>query len=263
MTSFLRAVGLWLTVGLVAGLLPAQAAAYVPLPEHLLALAADRRDDPPPSAVHQIRTSIASAAQHKSPQYDEVVYLRFPGAFRSEMETENGRRVTLDEGGRHWVADAGALSSPKPEPLDLALRILVQNRAEGLAQVLAAQGVNLAVTSLGLFDGRIGFVLGARYPEESVPQLWFDRETLLPFRWLMVQQTPDGSLHRTEIRYFAWKKQGGLLFPEAMACYRDGQLASEVRVEKVVSPAKVPDSLFSPERLIERFAPGEMPPQGG
>ena len=118
-----------------------------------------------------------------------------------------------------------------PDLVDLALRLLVHTQPDGLARTLTEQGVDVTVTSLGRFNDRIAFVLGARYPDESVPQLWFDRETLLPLRWLLIRPSEDGIPLRTEIRFFAWQKSGNLQYPQAMACYRDGQL--------VVQPIKV------------------------
>lgn len=246
MRNCIRAVLIGSAVWLAVVSVSSQTLAYVPVADHLLVLAASRLDDPAPSVVRQVRILTAPAPGQIPLQYPEVLYIRFPGAFRSELTTEEGRRVVVERSGLRWTAAGGGLAEPASEPMDLAIRLLAHNRPEGMARVLAAEGVDLTVTSLGRFEGRLGFVLGARYPDESVPQIWFDRDTLLPFRWLMLRPTADGSFQRTEIRYFAWQKTGNLRYPHIMSCYQDEQLVSEVRVEHVQSPAEVPDSLFSP-----------------
>jgi hypothetical protein len=248
MRHFIRAAWICLAVGFGVASLSSPSAAYVPVADHLLALVASRLDDPAPSVVRQVRTLPAPEPGQAARQFREIVYIRFPGAFRSELTTDDGRRVVVERSGLRWTSKTEGIAEPTPEPMDLAIRLLVHNRPEGLARVLAAAGIDLTVTSLGRFEGRLGFVLGARYPDESVPQVWFDRETLLPFRWLMLNPTAEGPPQRTEIRYFAWQKTGDLRYPQVMACYQDERLVSEARVEGIQSPAEVPDTLFSPDR---------------
>ena len=259
MRNSIRALLIGLAVIVSVASVSSHALAYVPVADHLLVLVASRLDDPAPSVVRQVRIVTGPVAAQVPLQYREVVYIRFPGTFRSELTTEDGRRVLVERSGRRWTTEEAGLAEPAAEPIDLALRLLAHNRPEGLARVLAAQGVDLTVTSLGRFEGRLGFVLGARYPDESAPQVWFDRETLLPFRWLMLRPTADGPPQRTEIRYFGWQKTGDLRYPQVMACYQDGQLVSEVRVEKIQSPAEIPDSLFSPVQATDQPGPAAGP----
>ena len=259
MKQYARAGLVCLLLGLGALPAPGPAAAYVPVGGHLLVLAADRIDDSPPAVVRQIRRRAASPGQALR-QYDEIVYLQFPGAFRSELSAADGKRVLLERGGRRWVVGGGSLLDAPTDPLDLAIRLLVQTRPESISQVLAEQGVDVRVTSLGRFNGRVGFVLGARYPDESASQVWFDTETLLPFRWLMIRPTADGPPDRTEIRYFAWQKAGALHYPQAMTCYHSDQLISEVRVGGIQAPAEVPGDLLRPDRLPDLSSKEETEP---
>jgi hypothetical protein len=259
MSRLFRPVFLWVAIGLLAAGTPVPANAYVPVPDHLLSLVAARLDSPPPSVVRQIRILPAQPPDLHSRQYSETVHLRFPGAFRSDLETDEGQRVVIEQAGLRWTIVDGGNTEQPPDLVDLALRLLVHTRPAGLVKTLSGEGVDMSVTSLGRFNDRIAFILGARYPDESVPQLWFDKETLLPFRWLLIRPAEDGMPRRTEIRFLGWQKSGELHFPQAMACYRDEQLVSEVRVEAVTSPAEVPDALFDIKRLLKPAAPETSP----
>jgi hypothetical protein len=255
MSRLFRPVLLWVAIALLAAGTPAPANAYVPVADHLLSLVAARLDSPPPSVVRQVRILPAQPPEPHSRQYRETVHLRFPGAFRSDLEADEGQRVVIEQAGLRWTIVDGVLIEQPPDLVDLALRLLVHTRPDGLAKTLAGEGVDVSVTSLGRFNDRIAFVLGARYPDESVPQLWVDNETLLPFRWLLIRPGEDGMPRRTEIRFLGWQKSGDLQYPQAMACYRDEQLISQVRVEAVTSPASVPDALFAIQRLVKPTIP--------
>jgi hypothetical protein len=246
---------------LLVGWAPAPGVAYVPVADHLISLAATRLDSPPPSIVRQLRILPAHPPAVGTRHYREVVYLRFPGAFRSDLKTDGPPRVVVELGGQRWKVSEGAFVKGAPDPLDMALRLLVHTEPGGLARTLAGAGVDTTLTSMGRFNDRIAFVLGARYPDESVPQLWFDKESLLPVRWLIFRPDGDGLLRRIEIRFFAWQKTGDLHYPQAMACYRDEQLISEMRVEGIESPAELPEAVFDIDRLLKKTAPA-VPPAG-
>ncbi len=70
--------------------------------------------------------------------------------------------------------------------------ILLYHSRETLHVKLNWLGVEVSLTSLGRFQDKIAFVIGAQYPEESRSQLWVDKETFRPIRWLLVNPSPAG-----------------------------------------------------------------------
>lgn len=248
----LRLAWLLLPIWLAAAVLPPAGNAYVPVAGHLLKAAAEKRSAPSSAVVRQTRIVPAQKPGGTEEEFRETVFMRFPGLIRSELQTDQGKRVYLERSGTYRIADSQGVSQAPPDPMDIALRLLASPEAGAMQQVLARSGVDLSVASLGIFQGRIGYVLGARYPDESVPQVWFDKKTLLPFRWLLVRQTAEGFFQRTEIRYSAWQKTGELHYPRAMAFFFNERRIADVRVDRIDAGADVAYEQFSFERLAEQ-----------
>jgi hypothetical protein len=256
------AVWLWMIPWMIGTWPTPESHAYVPDAGHLLEAAAEQRKTPPAAVVRQTRMLLPPEKDGPVREYQETVYFRFPGVFRSEMETDEGRRIYLERNGTYRIADHQGVSKPLPEPMDLALRLLSNTEAAGMEKVLTEAGVDLSVSSLGLFNGRLGFVLGVRFPDESAPQVWFDRETLLPFRWLIFRPNTGGVPQRIEIRYFTWQKIDDLPYPQAMEGYWQERRISQIRVDGIEAGAEISDDRFSFQQLMEQY-PSTASPEPG
>ena len=74
------------------------------------------------------------------------------------------------------------------------------------------------------------FVLGARYPDESVSQLAIDKETFLPVRLLLVDRGRDCRRQAPGDFYRNWQKVQSGWFPFQVDFTINGRLAREIRV---------------------------------
>ena len=110
-------------------------------------------------------------------------------------------------------------------------------------------GLNFALSSLGRMDGKLVYVLGVRYPDPSGCQLWLDKETLRPMRWLIPADGGDRSSDVLDIRYADWQPVGGIWYPWQVDCYQDGSLARRVEVQEVKIAQGFPDDLFRLDRF--------------
>lgn len=257
-----RIVWLWIVFCAIGLWPPAASHAYVPAAGHLLQAAAAQRQAPETAVVRQTRILPPQEGDSRGREYQETVYFRFPGVFRAELETGQGRRIYLEKNGDYRIADIRGVFQPHPEPMDLALRLLANTEADRMGRVLADAGVDLSVISLGLFNGRLGFVLGAKFPDELAPQVWFDKETLLPFRWLLVERDDKGLPRRIEIRYFRWQKIGGLLYPQTLQSDRHERRTADVRVNHIETGVHISDERFSFQKLLEEHLPAALPATG-
>ena len=113
---------------------------------------------------------------------------------------------------------------------DLYKDILLYRSREELVERLLDLGVDVSVSSLGRVEGEIAFVVGAVYPDESVSQIWFDRETFLPMRWIIRGNGGTSASDVLEIRYLTWWKSGQSRYPSRIEVYQDGNL---VRVNQL------------------------------
>ena len=115
---------------------------------------------------------------------------------------------------------------------DLYKDLLFYHSREELVERLFQLGVDVSISSLGRFEGKIAFVIGAEYPDESVSQVWIDQDTFLPLRWIIKGVDPAGESDTMEIRYLIWWKIGEIRYPSRIEFYQDGNL---VRVNQAIN----------------------------
>jgi hypothetical protein len=153
-------------------------------------------------------------------------------AFRSDAKSYDSERIHVVAYNRSLTIVDGNIVPPVANRFDLYKDIFLYRTREGLADKLLQLGVDVSVSSLGRFEGEIAFVIGAVYPDESVSQIWIDRETFLPVRWII--RGYGGSTERDvlEVRYLNWWKSGQSRYPSRIEFYQDGRL---VRVNQITN----------------------------
>jgi hypothetical protein len=216
-------------------------------------------EDPPP-VPPSIRT-------------EELIY-RLPGGFRAEIRSEAIQRLYLEVDGEALLVVDGRLASQGSGWwFDGFKDLLLFTRRLALHRHLALKGVDLAVASLGLWEARPVYVLGARFPDAAPAQIWVDKETLLPLRWLW--QVPvsggpvsggvdaahgdHGRMQRFEIRYDRWQLFGKRRYPLRVQFFEDHQLVRTLMAENIVVDQEVDTSLMD----LEAVRQAALPPEAG
>jgi hypothetical protein len=202
---------------------------------------------------------------------DETLSYIFPGQFRSESVYQNSRRIQV-------TANTETLTiiddhiSPNPQGrFDHYKDLLLYNTPELLQKILAISGVDVGTTTLGRSGDQIVYVVGARYPDESVSQLWVDKDQFLPLRWLTVRHAgmPAGTADRWEFVYGGWQKVDGVMYPFSIDTFHNGQCIRRIRVTKVDANAVIDKQLVdiahlrSIYQVTEAPVPGQSPPDPG
>ena len=165
-------------------------------------------------------------------QLEETLRFVFSHSFRSDTESSESERVHVVSDDRTLTIIDGNIIPPVANRFDLYKDIFLYRTREILAERLLQLGVDVSISSLGRYEGEIAFVLGAVYPDESVSQIWIDRETFLPTRWIMRGNGDGFQSDMIEVRYLTWWKSGELRFPSRVEFYQDGSL---VRVNQLKS----------------------------
>ncbi len=129
---------------------------------------------------------------------------------------------------------------------------LFQNRKQ-LEKHLTALGVDITVASLGRLDDRIAYVLGAQYPDTLPTQVWVDKETLRPLRWMQADRDSDGQLDIFEIRYNDWRPVDKAWYPGRVDFYHNAVLVREIIIEAIAKDAGFGYELFDIERLRANY----------
>lgn len=183
----------------------------------------------------------------------ETLSYRFPTAFRSEFTTSDGEHIRVFSSGRSvTVVDRRIVSDTEGE-LDRFKDIFLFNTRDLLIKRLADLGVAAEVSSIGRFQGRIGYVLGAQYPDETVPQLWLDKETFRPMRWLLRPAAATNPGQALEVRYEDWRKAASIWYPERIEFFQGDRLLRRMQVQRTLVDPELADRLFDVAYLKSTF----------
>ena len=185
---------------------------------------------------------------------EENLQYAFPAKIRSDIQTPNGTRVHIRVGD---TAQTRIDRTPIPgeSRFDRYQDLLLLQSREMLQERLVANGVDVNVTSLGRFEEHIVFVVGARYPDRSVPQVWIDQQTFLPLRWWI----SSGAGVFLDVRYRNWRKFDRIWYPMQIEFFQDGLWLRTADVLEVDIHADFSDDVFD---LAATAPSGESPDTG-
>jgi len=124
-----------------------------------------------------------------------------------------------------------------------------------LAGRLSYLGVDITLSSLARFQDKIVLVLGTETPDTAVNQVWVDKETFRPVRWLMPGEYENGRRIMWEVRYYDWRQVNSAWYPMHMEFFRDDLLMREIRVEQMTVNPVFPKELFDMARLRLNYHP--------
>ena len=130
------------------------------------------------------------------------------------------------------LADDQVIPS-KVSVFDVYLDLLSFRSREMLQSHLMNMGIDVSVSSLGRFGDQLVFVVGAKYPDLSVPQIWIDKETFLPARWVDVVSQVDGTYKTMDAVYGNWQKIEKTWFPMAVDFSKEDRVIRKINVTKV------------------------------
>jgi hypothetical protein len=184
----------------------------------------------------------------------EILRYKFPESFRSEIQSENVQRIQLVSKGTAVTAIDGSISADPETKFDYYKYILLYHSRPMLQEKLFMLGVDVSVSSIGRFHDTIAYVIGAQYPDESLPQLWIDKDTFLPFRWLTVGKNTASFFNSVEIRYLQWKQADKFWYPMHIQFFQNKLLQREIKVDRIEINTPFPGELFDIESFKSNHA---------
>jgi len=175
----------------------------------------------------------------------EAVRYDFPNIFRSDMTSDDLNKFFLAKGDRTLTVVNNQIDPDAESELDLYHFLLLHHHRDGLINFLEMFGIDTNIRSLGKFQKEIAYVIGAQYPDDDQSQLWINKVTLLPMRWLLVTLTQPNSmdsdqtstppkLECLEFRFSLWQKFDRLYYPMRLDILHNGILTREIRVNDVI-----------------------------
>jgi outer membrane lipoprotein-sorting protein len=189
----------------------------------------------------------------------ETLSYIFPDRFRSDTRYETTNRIFVASHGQALTVIDGRIVSDQEGQFDRYKDLLLYHSRELLLKALLLNHVDVGVTSLGRFDEHIAIVIGAQYPDESVPQVWVDKEQFVPLRWIHYPGSHNeaGVPDCLEFVYRNWKKWGDVWYPSLIESYHNRRLMRRMRVASVQANASFSEQLLSITHLISIYSQPE------
>ncbi len=222
--------------------------AYILRGPHILELMTEKCGKPKSMLVSQ-KVLFYNAGEAGTTEVNETLRYIFPEDFRSDAKSENSERIHLMSKGEAMTVIDGKIAVTGETLFDIYKDILLYRSRELLKARLTALGVDMSVVAFGRFQDKIAFVIGAEKADDPVPQVWIDKDSFLPMRWLMKADGSDAQKMGMEIRYSDWRQIDRAWYPMQIVFYQDEKPVREIRVETLRMNLSFPKDLFD----IERF----------
>ena len=195
------------------------------------------------------------AIQPEAIQLEESLKYLFSEAFRSDIISESNQRVFVSNQGQTITVIDGVISNAGESQFNVYKDLLLYRSREILSERLSNLGIDISVSSLGRFDGRLALVVGADFPDQTVPQVWIDKETFHPlgiavFGARSPYSTQTGLL---EIRYSNWQQIGKISYPMRIEFIQDGVIVRAIEVDNYQINPNFSKDIFDIVRLRSEY----------
>jgi len=221
---------------------------------HLLELMTQNFGKSPRLLVSQ-KLIIYDGNQEGAVEFNETLKYVFPDVFRSDILSENVQRIHLVSNGIVLTVIDGKAVAESETLYDRYKDIILYNSRVLLEKKLSLHGVDITASSLGRFQGEPVYVLGAQYPDESVPQLWLDKDTFRPFRWIITGIASKRHEDSLEIRYLDWQQLNKIWYPMQIEFYRHDILVREIKVQHIEAAPAFSKDFFDIDHLKSIYLP--------
>ncbi len=249
-------IGLLFAAGLV---LVSQAGAYVLEGPHVLDLMTHQKSPPQTLLVEQQVTIEDPALSDQPIELEETLRYSFPDTFRADTRHQQTHRILVVAHSQVLTVVDSQIISDQQGRFDHYKDVLLYRSRHLLHKALITQHVDVGQTSLGRWEDRIVVVIGAQYPDESVSQLWVDKELFLPLRWIIVatDSSEDQEADRLEFIYRDWRKINKVWYPMQIETTLNQKRIRMVRVKTVQKDAVLDAELFNISNLMTLYEPTE------
>lgn len=195
--------------------------------------------------------------------FEETLYYGFPDRFRSEVMAPALEQVlVVNPDGAILVLNGKIIDEAEDGP-DHFKDLLLYRNTGLLVDRLSQSGVHLEMVSLGRFKEKIVYVIGAKYPDESVPQVWIDKNTFRPVRFLLPSHGGEGA-PLTDIQFTDYRSlDKARTYPGRILFFENNTLVKMQVLETFKINPAIPGELFDVAYLrgaYESLAPAPPAP---
>ena len=194
--------------------------------------------------------------QKSGVELSETLRYVFPEMFRSDTLSEQVHRIHVLSKDKAVTVIDGKVADESDNRYDRYKNILLFKPGKMLQDKLSLLGVDATVSSLGRFQGKPAYVLGAQYPDETTAQVWLDKDTFRPFRWIMTTKDGKSRENSLEVRYLEWQKVKNTWYPMRIEFFMAGILVREIHVQNIKVNPSFSKKLFDITHLKSLYPQG-------
>lgn len=240
-------------LGITAFLGFSPAAAYVLKGPHILDLMVKQFGKADRLRVSQKLILKDNSTEQGPIEFEEIVRYTFPDSFRSDTFSDSTKRVHVSsQGDAITIMDRKISSEPESE-YDLYKDLLLYHSRTLLQNRLILLGIDVGLSSVGRFQNQIAYIIGAEYPDETRSQVWIDKDSFRPIRWLLIKSGPTGNGTVMEFRYGMWQQIDSLPYPMQIQIFQDGFLIREIIADSLTVNPSFEAALFDIEYLKTQY----------
>ena len=237
-------------------LLPtAPAEAYVLKSGHILQLMAGSLGKEKHLKINQRLTVFDPLTANGRLTLPETLHYSFPLKFRSDIKADSIQRIHVTRGRTALTVIDQRIASETGNLFDRYKDLLLLRSRSLLERWLDDRGVDTSVSSIGRFNETLALVIGAQYPDESVSQVWVDKATFRPLRWIV--KTGGPLIREFEVRYLQWQAVGKSWYPWKVEFYENQMLVRRIVVERAAPADTLAAELFDMAALKRQYAETE------
>ena len=196
-------------------------------------------------------------------ELDETLYYQQPDQFRGEVSSPEGEQIRVVGSQGAISVTNGRIVAQAQSTFDHFKDLILYRDQDLLLDQLHQHNVNTSVVSLGRYKDRVAYVIGAEYPDESVPQVWVEKASFRPIRYILT----GSGLQETgveEVEYADYMRlDKDRWYPQRIVFYRNGELAKVYVIKTFKINPKLPDQLFDIAYLktvYQPMVPAQLPP---
>lgn len=206
-------------------------------------------------------TALAPPAASAPIQLEESIRYLFSQAFRSDITSDKNQRIYVYNAGQTLTVIDGRIARFTESRFDLYKDLLLYRSRETLSERLVNLGIDVTISSLGKFEDRIALVVGAEFPDDTVAQVWIDKETFQPLR-MIIPASLDNPTGLLEIRYNNWQKIGKTWYPMQIEFIEDGMTVRAVEVNNYQINPRFSEDIFDIALLMSEFRQSDSMSEG-
>ncbi len=234
-------------IGILIFVFVGRSLAYIPDASYILSAMLKRYGNEKSLFIEQ-RHIIYREFDKKTELFETLSYI-FPDKFRSDIKTDDTEIAKITSSDIFLYLKNGK-PEKKEEPVYHKYKnVLLYRTTDLLSKQLQSMGIDTSVVSLGRFEEKICFVIGANYPDESAARLFIDKKNIKPIRLILKDPLIKGDM--IDIRYNDWEKFEKAWYPRNMEIYRNQNPERKLTITKLTVNKEFDLAIFDTSSLSE------------